>query len=218
VRDGKLHRPRQLAASPVQRVEPWAATGVLSRHLPDHYFRIGIHMQFLGLQGYRILQSFHQGGIFRNVIVLMANPLRDAHCAIRATTNYDPNARRPRISQATAVHIGYEFRHRCDFRFCLQDALIPVLRQDDYLIPFHRFAVDLRLVRFYVQKEDEFLVRRAKVLPYSHLHFALCTAPPRALAPKVCVDDFFFSVKVVCVDGRKGWHNNTEPVRSRLSD
>ena len=100
----------------------------------------------------------------------------------------------------------------------LNDAPISFRRQDDYLIPFHHFAVDLRLVHFYVQKEDRSLVPLAKVLPYSSLHFALFTALPQALAPKVCVDDFFFSVKVVCVDGRKGWHNDTEPVRSRLSD
>ena len=175
-------------------------------------------MQLMSLEGYRILQGFHQGGVFGDVVVLVANPLRDAHRAIGAAADNDPNARRPRISQATAVHIGYKFRHRCDFRFCLQDALIPVLRQDDYLIPFHHFAVDLRLVHFYVQKADEFPAPLAKVLPYSNLHFALFTALPHALAPKVCVDDFFFSVKVICVDGRKGWHNNTEPVRSRLSD
>jgi hypothetical protein len=175
-------------------------------------------MQLLGLEGYRILQGFHQGGVFGDVVVLMANPLRDPHGAICAAADNHPNARRPGISQATAVNIGYEFRHGCDVRFCLQDALIPVLRQDDYLIPFHRFAVDPTLVHFYVQKEDEFPVPFAKVLPYSHLPFELSTALPRALAPKVCVDDFFFSVKVVCVDGRKGWHNNTEPVRSRLSD
>ena len=39
-----------------------------------------------------------------------------------------------------------------------------------------------------------------------------------AIAPKICVDFCERSVKVAGVDGRKGWHNNTEPVQSRLSD
>ena len=39
-----------------------------------------------------------------------------------------------------------------------------------------------------------------------------------AIAPKVCVDICERSVKVACVDGRKGWHNNTESAQSRLSD
>jgi hypothetical protein len=38
------------------------------------------------------------------------------------------------------------------------------------------------------------------------------------VAPKVCVDFCEWSVNFAPVDGRKGWHNNTEPVQSRLSD
>jgi hypothetical protein len=39
----------------------------------------------------------------------------------------------------------------------------------------------------------------------------------QAIAPIVCVDVFYFSVKVDCVDGRKGWHNKTSQ-SERLSD
>jgi hypothetical protein len=148
----------------------------------------------------------------------VANPLGDANRTAGAATDHDSNARRPRIPQATAVHVGHEFGHHCDFRFCLQDALIPLLRQDDYLIPFHRFAVDLKLVQFNVQKRDKFPAALDKVLPDSSLHLSLFTAWREAVAPKVCVDICERSVKVASVDGRKGWHNNTEPVRSRLSD
>ena len=133
-------------------------------------------MQLLGLERHCVLQSFHQSGVLGNVVVLVADPLGDAHRTASAATDHDSNARGPRIPQATAVHIGYEFRHHCDFRCCLQDALIWFLRQDDYLIPFHHFAVDLKLVHFYVQKLDKFLVLLDKVLPYSNLRFALFTA------------------------------------------
>jgi hypothetical protein len=61
-------------------------------------------------------------------------------------------------------------------RFYLQDALILGLRQDDYLIPPHRFAVDLMLVHFNVQKLDEFPVGPDKGLPDSNLHLSLFTA------------------------------------------
>ena len=59
---------------------------------------------------------------------------------------------------------------------------------------------------------------QTKLFPYNCLHFIFFTDRDNALAPKVCVDIYEPSVKVACVDGRKGWHNNTEPVRSRLSD
>ena len=55
-------------------------------------------------------------------------------------------------------------------------------------------------------------------LLYIHLRVDLCTGLTRVTAPKLCVDYFECSVNVACVDGRKGWHNNTEPVQSRLSD
>lgn len=191
----------------MQRIKPRAAADVLSRHLPDHYLGIRIYVQLSGLERDRILQCFHERGIFRDVIILVANPLRDAYRAIRAAADHHSNARRSRISQATAVDIRDKFGHHCDIRFCWQDALILFLRQDDYLIPFHRFAVDLRLVQFYVQKRNEFPVAVGKILPYSHLHFPLFTAWQQACAPKVCVDVFYFSVKVVPVDGRKGRHS-----------
>src|SRR5579864_4104048 len=217
VRDGELQRPRQLPAGPVQRVEPRTAADILPGHLPDHYFRIGIYVQFVGFERHRVLQGFHQGGILGHVVVLVADPLSDAHRAAGAAANDDSNARRTRIPQATAVHIGHKLGHH-DFCCCLQDAPIWFLRQDDYLIPDHQFPVDLSLVHFCVQKREKFLVLGDKVLPYSNLHLAFFTAWLQSVAPKVCVNFYERSVKVACVDGRKGWHNNTEPVRSRLSD
>ena len=52
----------------------------------------------------------------------------------------------------------------------------------------------------------------------NHLPLPLFTALEALTAPKVCVDFYEWSVNFACVDGRKGWHNNTEPVQSRLSD
>src|SRR5579872_609187 len=100
----------------------------------------------------------------------------------------------------------------------IDDAPICFCRQDDYLIPFHSFAVYSSVVRSYVQNLTELQSCVHNFFLHSHLQFALCTASTICIAPIVCVDVFYFSVKVVCVDGRKGWHNNTEPVQSRLSD
>jgi hypothetical protein len=91
----------------------------------------------------------------------------------------------------------------------LKDALISFYRQDDYLIPFHRFAVGFRLVQGYVQKRDQMTSPVNKFQGSNYLHFALSTGLPGAIAPIVCVDVFHFSVKVNCVDGRKGRHNKT---------
>jgi len=109
VRDGKLQSARQLAAGPVQRVEPRTAAGILPRHLPHHYFRVGIDMQLLRLERYGVLQSFHQRGVFRDVVVLIADPLRDMYRTIDTPVDHHSNARRARISQAPAVDVGHQF-------------------------------------------------------------------------------------------------------------
>jgi hypothetical protein len=56
------------------------------------------------------------------------------------------------------------------------------------------------------------------IRPAKDLHFWLSTDRQTAIAPKICVDFFECSVKVARVDGRKGWHNNTELTQSRLGD
>jgi hypothetical protein len=113
-------------------------------------------------EGDRVLQSLHQCGVFGDIIVLMADPFGNADRALVAAADYDSNARRTRISQATTVHIGHKFAHGCEIRCLLQCAPIPFVRQDDYLILFHHFAVDCRAVQFYVQKASEFPVDAIK--------------------------------------------------------
>src|SRR5437879_9825490 len=43
----------------------------------------------------------------------MSDPAGNFDPAALAAFNYYPNARRPRIAQGTAVHVGYEIRHAC---------------------------------------------------------------------------------------------------------
>jgi hypothetical protein len=57
------------------------------------------------------LQGLQQGNVFGDVVVLPANPPGDADSAIRAALNHDANTGRPRISQGTAIHVGYEVQH-----------------------------------------------------------------------------------------------------------
>jgi hypothetical protein len=99
----------------------------------------------------------------------------------------------------------------------IEDAPISFCRQDDYLIPFQPFAVFDPAVQFCVQKRPEIPGAVDNFLLYIHLHLELCTAWTRRHAPKLCVDFFECSVNFACVDGRKGGHNKTEPIRSRLS-
>ena len=47
VGDGKIQRPGQLSANPIQRVKSRAPAGIDSGHLPHYDFRIGVHMKRL---------------------------------------------------------------------------------------------------------------------------------------------------------------------------
>src|SRR3984885_3222349 len=105
MRDGKFERAGQLPAGPMQRVKSRAAALVLSGHLPHHNLGVGIDMERLRLARNRILQSFHECSVFRDVVVLMSDPLRDANGAVRKAADDHSNARRARISQASAVYI-----------------------------------------------------------------------------------------------------------------
>ena len=99
-----------------------------------------------------------------------------------------------------------------------QDALISFSRQADYLILFQRFAAHSLFVQVRVQNPSRLMRTVDNHRLPNHLHYVFCTALQPHAAPKVCVDIYERSVKVAPVDGRKGWHNHTEPVRSRLSD
>ena len=130
--DGKLEGTGQLAADPVQGVEARAAAGVLALHLANHHLGIGIDVQCPGLELLCTLQGLKQGDVFGDVVVLAADPARDADGAAIASLDHNPNARRPRVSQRTAIHVGYEVRHSSVIR-CHQHASEPIFRQVVYL-------------------------------------------------------------------------------------
>ena len=77
VKDREIKGAGQLATGPVERVQPWAATRILARHLTDYDLRVGENVQHLSLELQSVLQSFEQGDIFGNIVVLVPNPLRD---------------------------------------------------------------------------------------------------------------------------------------------
>jgi hypothetical protein len=118
-------------------------------------------MQLLRFALDRILQRFHQRGVFGDVVVLVANPFGDAHWAAGAALNHHSNARRARISQAPAVHVSHQVRshvlrhQKSRHQFgsvvpLLNHALICRNRQYRYLIPFQRFALCPGGVQVYV--------------------------------------------------------------------
>lgn len=107
VRDGEFEGASQLAAGPMERIEAWAAANVLAAHLPDDHLGVGVDVQGLRLQRNGALQGFHQGHVFGNVIILMADPLGDANGAAGAAFDNHPNTRWPRITQATTIHVGH---------------------------------------------------------------------------------------------------------------
>ena len=109
VRDGKTEGSSQFAASPMQRVEARTTADVLAAHLPNHNLRVRVNVQRLGLQRQCALQRLEQRHIFGNVVILVADPPRDADRAAGAAIDDHPDTRWPRIAQGTTVHIGHEF-------------------------------------------------------------------------------------------------------------
>ena len=69
-------------------------------------------MQPPGLQSQRTLQSFEQRNVFGDIVVLVANPLRDSDFAAVGTVDNHPNTGRPWIPQGAAVHVGHQIWHQ----------------------------------------------------------------------------------------------------------
>ena len=93
----------------MQRVKAGTAALVLTGHLPHDNLGIGVNVEFPGLERNRVLQGFHQRCVFSDIIVLVADPLRNPHRTFSATADHDSNTRRPGIPQATAIHIRHQF-------------------------------------------------------------------------------------------------------------
>ena len=98
----------QFAAGPMQGVEARATAGVFAAHLANDNLGIGIDVKSLGFHGEGTLQGFEQGHIFRDIIILVADPFGDTDGAAFAAVDDHPNTRRTWIAQRTAIHIGHE--------------------------------------------------------------------------------------------------------------
>jgi hypothetical protein len=108
VRDREFQTPSQLATGPIERIEAGAATGIYPGHLFDHYFRIGIDVQFMSLEQHRTLQGFKKSRIFGDIVVLPADPLGDSERFMAGAINDHSNAGWPRISQRATIDVGHE--------------------------------------------------------------------------------------------------------------
>ena len=121
MRDREFERARQFAASPMKRIQTRAAAGVFPRHLTNYNLRIGVDVQRVRSQRYRALQRFHQRGVFGHVVVLMPNPLGDADRSRLTAADDHTNPGRPRIPQASAIHIRHQIWHHSIIRYSLQN-------------------------------------------------------------------------------------------------
>jgi hypothetical protein len=111
VRDRKLERPGQLAADPVQGIEARAAAGVLPLHLANHDLGVRIDVQRGRFEGSSALQGLQEGYILGYIVVLTADPARNADGAAVGTLDHDANTGGPGVPQRSAIHVGYEVRH-----------------------------------------------------------------------------------------------------------
>jgi hypothetical protein len=109
VGDGEFQGAGEFAAGPVQRVEAGAAADVFAAHLADDDFGIGINVESFGLQGKRALEGFHQGDVFGDVVVLVADPFGDANRAAGAAVDDYSDTRWSWVAQRTTIHISHEF-------------------------------------------------------------------------------------------------------------
>jgi len=109
VGDGEIQGASEFAAGPVQGVEAGAAADVLSAHLADDDFGIGVDVEGLGFLSDGKLQGFHESDVLGYVVILMADPFGDADGATLAAIDDHSNTGWPWIAQGTTVHIGHEF-------------------------------------------------------------------------------------------------------------
>src|SRR5262249_50555124 len=92
VGDAELKGSRELAAHPVQRVEPGTAAGVLAGHLLDDQFRVRINAERGGIEVERALQGLKKSSVFGHVVIVMADPLGDPDQLAIGFFNQNANA------------------------------------------------------------------------------------------------------------------------------
>jgi hypothetical protein len=126
MRDGEIDASGQLPAGPVQGMQAGAATVVLASHLLDDHFGIGINVQSLGVYRDGVLQSFEEGNVLGDVVVLVSDPLGDTDDFAVRSFNYDANSGWSGIPMGSAVDVRYQIGHSTPKH---QDALLRQVRQ-----------------------------------------------------------------------------------------
>jgi hypothetical protein len=106
-RDGKLQAPGQLAANPIQGIQPRTPARIFAAHLTDDHVGIRKNMQRMRFAGEGPLQSLHQGYVLGYIVVLPADPLGDADATSPGIFYDDADAGRAGASVGTAVHVRY---------------------------------------------------------------------------------------------------------------
>ena len=90
----------------VQTIKPWAATGVLARHLLDHDFGIGKYMECSGAKLDSELQRFQKSSILGNIIVVMSDRFVDFDRPLCGTVDHHSNPGGSWIPKRPAIDVG----------------------------------------------------------------------------------------------------------------
>ena len=107
--DGEVEGAGQLAAGPVERIETWAATRVLARHLAHDYLGVGEDAQHFGLQMQGMLQSLKERDVLGYVVVLVADPLGDPDLFASGILKHHTDTRWSGTAMRSAVDVGYKY-------------------------------------------------------------------------------------------------------------
>jgi len=105
VGNSEFERAGQFAANPIERIQALTAAAVGPQHLADDNLGIGIDVQLACFQIHGALQSFKQGKILGNVVVLVTDPFSDGDAPGFGTINDYANASRSRVAARAAVNV-----------------------------------------------------------------------------------------------------------------
>jgi|SRR5580693_3106919 len=148
-----------------------------------------------------MLQGLEQGDVLRHVVILVANPFGDSdRAALDAVDDY-ANTGRPRISQRTAVNIGYEMRHPTTLTIqnitCVRTSLSSRCLAGS--------QSKIRSVQGSVEKEEDSNFRSATSPNSIDCNFSRTLRRRRTLHQKGALTKTYDSIYVGAVDDRKDW-------------
>ena len=93
----------------MEGVEAGTATGVLAGHLADYYLRVREDAQHFCFQAKRVLQGFQESDVLGDVVVLVADPLRDPDLLALGILDDDTDPRWSWTAMRAAVNVGNKF-------------------------------------------------------------------------------------------------------------